>query len=446
MGFGLGSRLSFMMFLQYAIWGAWLPLLLSYMLDVLKFSPGQIGYIFMAGGVGAIFGPFIAGQVADRWFSTEKYLGIVHIIGGLLIWQLSWISEYWMFFGFSILYSLLYSPTLALTNSLAFHHIPDRDRDFGWVRCWGTIGWIVVGVGIGQWLLHMHTPVEGDIELAQSMGIKDAFRLSAVLGVIMGVYCFSLPKTPPQKGKAEFAVAEAAKECSRQPLLMLFLIAVPISMIHQFYFVYTADFLSEIQRESAQAKSTTAEINKVFGVGGGGIMTIGQMSEFFVIFLIPFFAAKVSRKFLLAVGIFAYALRMFLFSQMSWIQETLGIPDIVIIIAGVSLHGVCFGSFIFVAFLVVDEETSVDIKASAQNLFNLVIVGIGIVVGSIVAGHVGDWAMVPAMADGVQVVKDGEPQTKIDYAFLYGVPMYAALGCLAILLAFYPRSTRHVAG
>ena len=115
--------------------------------------PSEIGNMFAIGAVGAIVAPFIAGQIADRWFNTEKFLGISHILGGILVWQLASLETYNSFLVFSLLYSLIYSPTLSLTNSLAFHHLPDRDRDFGKIRVWGTIGWIVVGIGIGQWLL-----------------------------------------------------------------------------------------------------------------------------------------------------------------------------------------------------------------------------------------------------------------------------------------------------
>jgi MFS family permease len=282
------------------------------------------------------------------------------------------------------------------------------------VRLWGTIGWIVVGIGIGQWLLHSYSAED------VSYGMMDAFKLSAILGVIMGVYCFTLPKTPPQTGVETSATTEALKEVRRNPLLTLFLIAVPVSMIHQFYFVYTSGFLGEYQ---AQAEGAVKVINSVFGVGGGGLMTIGQMAEVLVLFLIPFVAGKWSRKTLLAIGLAAYALRMFLFSQVEWINSLTGMGEIGILIAGIALHGLCFGCFIFVAFMVVDEECSVDVKASAQNLFNLVIIGIGIVVGSYVAGQIGDWA----------TTKDG-----MDWSALFTIPMYAAVVCLGLLLAFYP--------
>ena len=422
MGLGLGSRLSFMMFLQYAIWGAWLPLLWPFLHDYRGFSSGDIGWMFMAGGVGAIVGPFIAGQVADRWFNTEKYLGLSHIAGAIVVWQLADVESYWVFFGISILYSLIYAPTIALTNSLAFHHMPDRDRDFGFVRLWGTVGWIVVGIGIGQWLLRSYAA--DDV----AMGMQDAFKLSALLGVVMGIYCFTLPKTPPQKGDQAFATAEAIKEVRVNPLLTLFLLAVPVSMIHQFYFVYTSGFLGEYQ---AQAEGTVKAINNVFGVGGGGLMTIGQMTEILVLFLIPFVAGRWSRKTLLAIGLCAYAARMFLFSQVEWLHSVTGVAEIGLLIGGVALHGLCFGCFIFVAFMIVDEECTTDVRASAQNLFNLVIVGIGIVVGSYVAGLIGDVATVTAV--------DGS--TSMDWSTLFSVPMYASVVCLALLLAFYP-STR----
>ncbi|MHC4109070.1 MAG: MFS transporter, partial [Planctomycetota bacterium] len=360
LGAGLNARLSFMMFLQYAIWGAWLPLLWPFLRGHRGFEPQQIGDMFAVGAVGALVAPFLAGQIADRYFATEKYLGLSHIVGGVLVWQLAWLEGYWSFLAFSLLYSLIYAPTLSLTNSLSFHHLPDRDRDFGRVRVWGTVGWIVVGIAIGQWLLYRHTPAEGTAEAilsAQQAGMADAFRLSAVLGILMGLYCFSLPHTPPTPGRQKSATFEALGEIRRNPLLMLFLLAVPISCIHQFYFVHTAAFLAQFQTDAADA------INRVVGVGGGGLMTVGQMSEILVLAAIPLVAKRVSRKFLLTTGIVAYALRMFLFAYVDQIHATTGIAEVAILISGVALHGFCFGCFIFVAFMIVDEQTTGDVKA-----------------------------------------------------------------------------------
>ncbi len=417
MSFQLGARLSVMMFLQYAIWGAWLPFLWSFLADHRGMDGGQIGNMFAVGAVGAIIGPFVAGQVADRYFSTERFLGISHILGGLLIFQLAWIESYWMFLVFSLVYGLIYAPTLALTNSLAFHHMPDRDRDFGKVRLWGTFGWIMVGLLMGHWLAFRHTPdgvADELVKAAQVAGKADAFKLSALLGVLMGVYCFTLPHTPPSEGARRNATFEALGEVRYQPLLTLFLLAVPVSCIHQFYFVHTEPFLGDRQLAAPDFFKT------LFGAGGGGLMTIGQMSEVFVLALMPLVAKQVSRKALLAAGLVAYALRMFLFAYV----DALGLPVMPTLLTGVALHGFCFGCFIFVAFMVVDENTTTDVRASAQNLFNLVIVGIGVIVGSKIAGWIAEWA------------KEGD---LVDYRRLFAVPMWASVVCLVALLVAYPR-------
>ncbi len=415
----LRRKLSWMMFLQYAIWGAWLPLLWPYLSGHLGFEPGQIGWIFAVGAVGALLAPFVAGQIADRWFATERFLGISHILGGILVWQSPGLRSFESFLIFSLLYSVVYSPTLPLTNSLAFHHIPDRDRDFGRVRVWGTVGWICAGIAIGQWLAFKHSPSEGTREIiaaAQKAGMADAFRLSALLGILLGIFCFFLPHTPPKKGKDKLAFKEATLEVIHsRPLLVLFLLAVPVSCIHQFYFVHTAGFLGSFQL------GLSSWINKIFGVGGGGLMTVGQMSEILVLSSIPFFIRRFSRKTLLSLGLLAYAIRMAFFAYV----DVLPFPPLVSLILGVAMHGLCFGFFIFLTFMIVDELCTPDVRASAQSLYNLVIVGIGIIVGSKFADMVASWAM----SEG----------GKMNYQKLFSVPMWGALACLVILLLFYPR-------
>jgi MFS family permease len=301
---------------------------------------------------------------------------------------------------------------MPLTNSLAFHHLVDRDREFGRVRLWGTFGWIAVGIAMGHWLATAHSPPGADpgtLHAAQVAGKVDAFKLSAILGAVMGLYCFTLPHTPPaENALRKNATLEALGEIKRQPLISLFLLAVPVSCIHQFYFVHTEGFL--------HAKlHPPAFFETIFGAGGGGFMTIGQMTEVLVLGSIPFFAARVSRKSILIVGLLAYAARMALFAY--------GEDSTNLLLVGAALHGVCFGCFIFLSFMIVDEECSPDVRASAQSLYNLVIVGIGVIVGSLVAGWVADWA-------------GG------DYAKLFSVPMWASLACLVVLLAIYPSGRR----
>ncbi|MCP5023089.1 MAG: nucleoside permease [bacterium] len=419
----LKLRLSFMMFLQYAIWGAWLPLLYPFLQGHREFSVEQVGRVLAAGAVGAIIGPFVAGQVADRWLATEKFLALCHLVGAALVWKLASVPDYGTFLWLSLVYGVIYTPTLALTNSLTLHHISDRDRDFAPIRLWGTIGWIVAGIAVGQWLLYKHSPEALSSEAliaAQDAGRGDAFRFSAIVGAIMGLYCFSLPNTPPtKKGAQKNASIEAIGEIKGQPLVSLFLIAIPVSIIHQYYFVHTSTFLTELQSKGSGMGFTNL-VTKIFGVGGGGLMTVGQMGEILVIALIPALTKKFSRKQLLMIGLVAYAARMAIFSYAS--------SSMMAIIFGLALHGLCFGCFWFVAFMVVDEHTTKDVRASAQNLFNLVLVGLGIIVGSWFATWVVDnWATTEAGTD---------------YTRLFSVPMWMSLACLVAVMIAYPKKAQ----
>jgi MFS family permease len=254
-----------------------------------------------------------------------------------------------------------------------------------------------------------------DLEAALAAGKADAFRLSGILGVVMAGFCFLLPHTPPSHDAESNPALAALSAVQRQPLLTLFLLAIPVSCIHQFYFVHTETFLG------ARKLATPGWMNMVFGAGGGGLMTVGQMSELFVIGLVPvMIAGGMTRKTLLSLGLIAYGVRMALFAFV----DSIPLPEDVTLITGVALHGVCFGCFIFVSFMVVDEHTSSDVRASAQNLYNLVIVGIGVIVGSLIAGEIAAWATV----DGVK-----------DYTRLFSVPMWASLACLVLLQVAYPR-------
>lgn len=431
-------RLSVMMFLQYAIWGAWLPILYPYLLGHLQFALADVSKIFAAAAVGAIVGPFIAGQVADRFFATEKFLAASHLLGAVLVWMLAKQDSVNGFLVLSTLYGVIYAPTLALTNSLSFHHLPDRDRDFGRVRLWGTIGWIAAGIAVGHWL-DRYTPTGPETtaalrEAAWNAHRVDAFKLSALLGAVLGLYCLTLPHTPPRRDVAHTsAIGKALGYAMKRPLALLFLLAIPMSCVHQFYFVHASTFLSRFQ--SGAAGDFSDSLNALLGVGGGGLMTIGQMSEIAVLALVTVLAKQMSRKSLLALGLAAYAARMALFCYTD---------SVATILLGVALHGFCFGCFIFVAFMVVDEETPSDVRASAQNLFNLVIVGIGFIVGSWFAGSlVGGWARGKVLPAGTPPDAAIPEALQRDYwTHLFSVPMWIALGCLVVLLVAYPGGKR----
>jgi nucleoside transporter len=416
-------KLSIMMFLQYAIWGAWLPLFFAYLTGYRGLTEEKAALLFTIGAAGALVAPFLAGQIADRWFNTEKFLGLSHLIGAVLVWRLADVSSYGELIIYSVLYSLIYAPTLALTNSLAFHHLVDRDKEFGKVRVWGTIGWIVVGIAIGQWLLYRHsqgaTPAE--ITHSQVAGMGDSLRLSAILGIVMGIFCFTLPATPPRRDKQNFAALEATREVFRsRALLVLFLVSFVIACVHQFYFVLTAPFL-QTTIQSSSAAGVANGINRIFGVGGGGWMTIGQISEMCVLALMPLIVKKVSYKALLCIGVLAYTLRFGIFAYL---------PYPAAVIPALALHGVCFGCFFFIAFMIVDELTTKDVRASAQSLYGLIVFGLGVVGGNLLSGYISSISHTSA---------------GLSYARMFGIPMWISLACLVMLALLYPaRSRRHV--
>jgi nucleoside transporter len=417
---GLRIKLSVMMFLQYAIWGAWLPLFFAFVTEYRHLPEDEVGTIFAMAAAGGLLAPFFAGQLADRFLNTEKFLAISHLIGAPLIWMMSRVETYSGFLIFGVAYSIVFAPTLSLTNSLAFHHLPDRDRDFSKVRIWGTVGWIAVGIGIGQYLLHFHTPAGATPEMqhaAHVAGMADSFRLSALLSVALGLFSLFLPKTPPQTGSSKFAAGEALGEIRRQPLLALFIIAFPIGIIHDYYYVLTAKFLGHLETTAGGVALTWKEaINSVFGVGGGGLMTLGQISELAVLGFMPFFTKVLARKTLLTIGLVAYCVRFAVFAYF---------PTMPAVVPALLLHGLCFGCFYFVAFLVVDENTTSDVRASAQSLFNLLEIGLGTILGHFFSGYM------------TTVAKDALTK-EVNYKLVFGVPMWMAVACLIAHLLFYP--------
>src|SRR3954447_19692581 len=155
---GIIPRLSAMMFLQFAIQGAWLPLLFQYFNEYRAFSATQVGWLLAFGAIGAVVSPFIAGQLADRHMNAEWFMTLSHVIGAVVVWIFAEVTNLYALSALSFFYGVLYTPTLATANAISFAHLPDRDRDFGKVRVWGTIGWIVVGISVGQYLYRTQTP------------------------------------------------------------------------------------------------------------------------------------------------------------------------------------------------------------------------------------------------------------------------------------------------
>jgi nucleoside transporter len=371
------ARLSLMMFLQYAVWGAWLPLAARYLSASpdhggLGFSGAQIGMILgLAGSIGAVAAPFIAGQVADRYFRTERFLAFLLVVGGIVKWVTAWQTEYAPWLWLSIAYSVVYMPTLALSNSLAFAHLPDRNRDFPRVRVWGTIGWIAA-----SWtfpMLYLQTDLRfgwmppfltgPELEGVTSR-LADALRFSALISWGYAAYCLGLPRTPPRReGVEPLAFARAFRLLREPSFAVLVAASLPISVIHQIYFLQTPPFLSHLGLLDSQI---------------GPAMTIGQFSEIAVMAVLGLALVKLGFRAVITVGALAYFVR-----YMIWSFDFLPVP---VLVTSQVLHGICYACFFASAYIYTDRVAPPDVRHSAQTVFGILILGGGPVIGGWLSG------------------------------------------------------------
>ncbi|REJ79644.1 MAG: MFS transporter [Acidobacteria bacterium] len=361
-------RLSAMMLLQYGVWGVWLPVLSRYLQAPvgdggLGFSAGQVGWIAGLGGsIGAVTAPFVAGQFADRYFATERFLAALLLAGGAVKIVTAYQTTYAGWLWLSVLYSLLYMPTLALSNSLAFAHLDDRNRQFPMVRVWGTIGWIVA-----SWLfplfwllsdvrLQALPPFYGGVEVEGAIGrLVDALIISGVVSILYAGFCLLLPHTPPKKDAVEsLAFRKAFRLLRRRSFLVLVLASLPIAVIHQIYFMQTGPFFGD-----------------VLGLGAsqiGPAMTIGQFAEIAVMLLTGWLLARLGFRWVIVLGALAYFARYLIFAT---------VESVPVVIASQAIHGLCYACFFAAAFIYVDRIAPPDIRHSAQTVFGIIILGIG---------------------------------------------------------------------
>ena len=372
------SRLGTMMFLQYALWGAWLPVTARYLSASISdgglgFSGTQIGMILgLAGSIGAIASPFIAGQIADRYFSTERILAFLVTAGGIVKWITASQTDYQSWLVLSIIYSVLYMPTLALSNSITFAHIDDQENNFPKIRVWGTIGWIVASWAFPMiWLqtdlqLQWMPPFIVGAEIPNvTSRLADALKFSSIISISYGAFCFLLPPTPPKRDAVEKLAFKKAFDLFQYSSFTILVIAsLAVSIIHQIYFLQTGPFLSHIGIPDSQI---------------GPAMTIGQFAEILAMAYLGFFLKRLGFKKVITIGIAAYFFRYAIFG-------TAMLPVWIIVVSQV-FHGFCYAFFFATAYIYVDKLADQDVRHSAQTVFGIIILGGGPVIGGWLSGY-----------------------------------------------------------
>ena len=366
----INTRLCIMMFLQFFIWGAWFVTMGTYLGTDLKTGADSIGVAYMTQAWGAIIAPFIIGLIADRYFSAQKLLGVLHIVGAGLLYMAGSSENFAQFYPYVLSYMIIYMPTLALVNSVAFNQMNDPSKQFAKVRIWGTIGWIVAGMLIGyvfRW------------EAKNMLG--STFILGAITSAALGIYSFFLPDTPPaSKGQkttiSDILGLESLKLLKNRNYLIFFISSVLICIPLAFYYSFANQFLNEAGMRNA-----------------AGNMTFGQISEVLFMLLLPVFLRKYGLKMTLGIGMLAWVLRYVLFAFGD------GGSTIWMLFVGITLHGICYDFFFVSGQIFTDHKADDKIRNAAQGLITLATYGIGMLIGFKVAGLIVKSYVIPGGYD-----------------------------------------------
>ena len=360
-------KLSFMMFLEFFIWGSWFVTLGTFLAVNLTASGAQTASVFSTQSWGAIIAPFIIGLIADRYFNAEKILGFLHIIGAVLMYQMYNATDITVFYPYVFGYMVLYMPTLALVNSVSFNQMNDPEKEFSTIRIWGTIGWIAAGLLIS---FYFHW----DSKESTTTGLlKNTFLMAGIASLVLGLFSFLLPKTPPKATTGEkVSISEllgldALKLLKDRNFLIFFISSILICIPLAFYYQNANLFLSTIGVDNPTGK-----------------MTIGQVSEVLFLLFLPIFFKKFGFKRTILIGMLAWAVRYAFFAYGNAGELSF------LLILGIALHGICYDFFFVSGQIYTNSKAGEKFKSSAQGLITLATYGVGMLIGFEVAGLISD--------------------------------------------------------
>lgn len=354
-------QLSFLFFLEFFIWGAWFVTMGTFLSQAFSASGGQLASAYETQSIGAIIAPFVVGLIADRYFAAQKILGVLHLIGAALLFTVSNAESFEGFYPYIYVYMLLYMPTLALANSVAFNQMEDPSKQFAPIRVLGSVGWIVAGLAIGffGW--------EG------TQNLNYTFYMAASASAVLGLYSFFLPNTPPRLGTGqskslrEIVGLDALAMLKDRGFLFFFIASVLICIPLAFYYQHANQFLNEVGMEAAASK-----------------MILGQISEVLFLLLLPVFIKRYGIKSTLIVGILAWGIRYLLFAYGDSGAQTW------MLLFGIVLHGICYDFFFVSGQIYTDFKAGTTYKSTAQGMITLATYGVGMLIGFRFAGWLTD--------------------------------------------------------
>jgi nucleoside transporter len=382
-------KLSVMMFLEFFIWGSWFVTLGPFLTNTLHASGAQQGSIFGTQSWGAIIAPFIIGLIADRYFNAERILGVLHLAGAVLMYQMYKAQDVAVFFPYTLGYMILYMPTLGLVNSVSFRQLTDPEKEFSFIRVWGTLGWIVAGLAI-SYIFHW------DGAAGTSHGfLRNTFLMASIVSVILGLFSFTLPATPPKASTEKATVSQilgldALKLLKDKNFLVFFIASILICIPLSFYYLHASSFLTDLKVDNPTGK-----------------MTIGQASEVLFLLALPLFFKKFGFKWTIVVGMLAWAVRYAMFAYGNAGELSF------MLILGIALHGVCYDFFFVSGQIYTDSKAGPQIKSAAQGVITLATYGVGMLIGFYIAGLISDaynvagvhdWHMIWLIPAGIAAV------------------------------------------